>query len=278
MNMKALAILQQQLAPYGVLRAAVNLSNPLLIDPSSRDHPAVTGVSPSLAKAIADRLEVPLQLLPFDHPDDICAAAEEASATGGPATPWDIALIAADPDRALAIDFTPAYCEIRATCMVPPSSPVTGFADLDRDGVRVSVKGGGAYDLWLTRNWKRATIVRSRTLDGSYSAYMEDNLDALAGLRPRLLDDLEESGASGCGDGGGHRLLDGSFMSVRQAVGCLRTTAPTTGSGIHGGVSPGHAFLVDFIEESRKPGNLVEKLIGAHGNVGRLSLPTTEDL
>jgi len=267
--MKALAILQQQLAPYGVLRAAVNLSNPLLIEARN----PITGLSPSLAQAIASRLEVPLQLVPYDHPDDICAAAEEAVASatgtdGPPQTPWDIALIGADPDRAAVIDFTPAYCEIHATCMVPASSPAVRFADLDRDGMRVSVKGGGAYDLWLTRNWKNAAFVRERTLDDSYDAYIENNLEALAGLRPMLLDNLERSGE------GTHRILDGSFMSVQQAVGCLKT--PTNDGKDDGDVSPGHAFLCSFVEESRRPGNIVEKLIEAHGTVGRLSLPTED--
>jgi len=266
--MKALAILQQQLAPYGVLRAAVNLSNPLLI--KSRDP--LTGVSPSLAIAIAARLEVPLQLVEYDHPDDICTAAEEAAAAtvagNEPKTPWDIALIAADPDRASVIDFTPAYCEIRATCMVPESSPIVSFADVDRDGVRVSVKGGGAYDLWLTRNWKKATFVRSRTLDASYDAYVHDSLEALAGLRPRLLDDLQRS------DGESHRILDGSFMSVQQAIGCLKISNPMDHSNDDAAISPGHAFLSEFVEESRRPGNIVEKLIETHGAIGRLSLPS----
>lgn len=273
--MKALAILQQQLAPYGILRAAINLSNPLLIEQqqasSLNNHP-ITGVSPSFAQAIATRLQVPLQLIPYDHPDDICAAAEAAVATNGhPQTPWDIALIGADPDRAAVIDFTPAYCEIHATCMVPSDSPVTSFEQLNRDGVRISTKGGGAYDLWLTRNWKNAAFLRERTLDDSYNAYSEHTLDALAGLRPRLLEDLERSG------GAGHRLLEGSFMSVQQAVGCFKTSTDACGGVEEGGVSPGHAFLCDFVEESRRAGNIVEQLIEAHGTVGRLSLPTVEE-
>ena len=85
-----------------------------------------------------------------------------------PATrPWDIALLAADPDRAASIDFAPAYCEIRATCMVPDASPLATCDGANQDGVRVSVKGGGAYDLRLSRHWTRATLVRAPTLEAS---------------------------------------------------------------------------------------------------------------
>lgn len=252
----------------GYLRAAVNLSNPLLIKTKT---PAVTGVSPSLAGAIASRLEVPLRLVEYDHPDQICAALDDADAAGTD-PPWDVALIAADPDRASRIDFTPAYCEIQATCMVPGGSSISSFADVDREGVRVSVKGGGAYDLWLTRNWSTATMVRSRTLDGSYERYMDDGLEALAGLRPRLLEDLENAN-SGDGDANDpssrHRLLEGSFMAVQQAVGCIKRET-------NDGTSPGEAFLSDFVREARKPGGLVENFIEEHGMVGRLSLPTTK--
>ena len=208
---------------------------------------------------IASRLQVPLKIIPYDHPDHICNAAEEAITSGK--TPWDIALIAADSDRAKYIDFTPAYCEIRATCMVRKSSPIQSFDDVNKKGISVSVKGGGAYDLWLTRNWKEATLVRSRTLDLSYDAYIEQNLDVLAGLRPRLLDDLKKCD--------GNRILDGSFMSVQQAIGCFKLLNDDTDS-----VSPGFEFLCEFVDEVRQPGNIVQSLIEKHGVIGRLSLPS----
>lgn len=255
--MVSLNVVQQQLAPLGILRAAVNLSNPLLI---KTKKPVVTGVSPSLARAIASRLEVPLQLIEYEHPDDICAALEDTKEN-----PWDICLIAADPDRASQINFTSAYCEIQATCMIPDESPLVKFADLNKENVRVSVKGGGAYDLWLTRNWDKATIIRSRTLDESFLKYMDDGLEALAGLRPRLLEDLEKANHSSAASS--HRIMDGSFMAVQQAIGSIKEEGRTT-------VSPGEEFLSDFVRETRKPGGLVEKFIKEHGMVGRLSLPT----
>ncbi|OEU20238.1 hypothetical protein FRACYDRAFT_236310 [Fragilariopsis cylindrus CCMP1102] len=244
---------------------------------------APTGVLP----AIASRLNVPLKLVPYEHPDTICTAAEEWQQSRinnsikqkqQQNQPWDITLIAADSDRELqGIDFTSAYCEIQATCMVPTSSSIYTFDDVNQEGVRLSTKGGGAYDLWVTRNWNNPTIGRSRTLEESYLAYINDNDNdvnnadanndgrkALAGLRPRLVEDLKRDKE------GRHRLLEGSFMSVEQAIGCMKVLKDDDGI-----LSPGHEFLYKFVEESRAPGGLIEELIQKHGMIGRLSVPSS---
>jgi len=275
---KITATILQQLAPTGVLRAAVNLSNPLLVEQSSLSLPTnlITGLSPSFAAAIAHRLNVPLKLVPYEHPDTICTAAEEWQQQQQENQPWDITLIAADSDRELqGIDFTSAYCEIQATCMVPTSSCIRTFNDVNKEGVRLSTKGGGAYDLWVTRNWNQPTIVRSRTLEESYLTYIndvnanDDGLQAcLAGLRPRLVEDLER-------DKAGHRLLEGSFMSVEQAIGCMKVNGIDDDGTDTSLISPGHNFLREFVEESRAPGGLIEELVQKHGMIGRLSLPSS---
>lgn len=297
----ATATILQQLAPTGVLRAAVNLSNPLLIEQQSLSSSSlssslpqnldiITGLSPSFAAAIANRLNVPLKLVPYEHPDTICTAAEEWQQSRinnsikqkqQQNQPWDITLIAADSDRELqGIDFTSAYCEIQATCMVPTSSCIYNFDDVNQEGVRLSTKGGGAYDLWVTRNWNNPTIGRSRTLEESYLAYINDNNNdannadannderkALAGLRPRLVEDLKRDKE------GRHRLLEGSFMSVEQAIGCMKVVNDNNDND--GILSPGHEFLYKFVEESRAPGGLIEELIQKHGMIGRLSVPSS---
>ena len=60
-----LAAARAALAPRGVLRAAINLSNFLLVS----DQPGATprGISPSLCGALAQRLEVPLELVDHLH-------------------------------------------------------------------------------------------------------------------------------------------------------------------------------------------------------------------
>ena len=96
---------------------------------------------------------------------------------------WDIALVGADPDRAQLIDFSSAYVEIQATYMVPVDSKFTSIEQVDCEGTRIATKGGGAYDLWLTRNLHHAELLRAASLDASYDLFHDQKLEALSGLR-----------------------------------------------------------------------------------------------
>jgi len=223
-----------ELAPTGVLRAAINLSNFLLVTGrSAAGDPE--GVAPDMAREVANHLGVPVRYVPFKTPGELA----DAAATGV----WDIGLIGAEPQRGEAIAFTPAYCEIEATYLVPAGSPLNSIAAVDAVGVRIAVTARSAYGLWLDRNIKHATLVRADTLDGALQRFERDKLDALAGLKPRLLTDLEKLP--------GTRLIDGKFMSVQQAIGTPRrnTAAP--------------AFLRSFVEEAKASG-LVARLIDRH--------------
>jgi polar amino acid transport system substrate-binding protein len=232
-----------ELAPTGVLRAGINMSNFLLV--SSKDAAGgPVGVAPDMAGEIAKLLGVPLKLVPFKAPGELADAAE----TGV----WDIGLIGAEPQRAEKIAFSPAYCEIEATYLVPAGSPLKSLADVDRPGVRISVFGRAAYGLWLERNIKQADLKRTDSLDSSYEQFVRDKLDALAGLRPRLITDVEKLP--------GARILDGNFMTVQQAVGTSRKNAA------------GAAFLREFVEQAKASG-LVARLIERHGVRGLTVAP-----
>ena len=97
---------------------------------------------------------------------------------------WDIANIGAEPQRAEKIDFTRAYCEIQATYLVPPGSSLKSIEEVDQSGVRIAVSERSAYDLWLSRNIQSAELVRAKGLDASYELFVNEKLDALAGLDP----------------------------------------------------------------------------------------------
>jgi polar amino acid transport system substrate-binding protein len=231
-----------ELAPHGALRAGINLSNFLLV--SGKSHSGEPqGVAPSLARAIADRLGVPVQYVTFPRPGEI------ADAVGTDA--WDIALIGAEPQRAEKITFTTAYAEIEATYLTPPGSTLNSIAEIDQPGARISVAARSAYGLWLERNIRHAELVQSNSLDASFEQFVRDGLDALAGLRPRLLTDVQKLP--------GARILDGKFMSVQQAVG----TAASNKAGA--------VFLRDFVEEAKSSG-LIGRLIDQFGMTGRLTV------
>ena len=231
-----------ELAPTGVLRAGINMSNFLLVTGKAANGDP-QGVSPDMAAEIARRLGVPLKLVPFKSPGELADMAGKDA--------WDIGLIGAEPQRAETIAFTPAYVEIEATYLVPAGSPITSIAEVDRPGVRIAVTGRSAYGLWLDRNIKNAELVRSDTLDSALDQFVRDKLDALAGLRPRLLTDVEKLP--------GARILDGQFSAVQQAVGTARRN------------SKGAEFLHTVVEEAKASG-LVAKLIERHKVVGRLTV------
>jgi len=223
-----------ELAPTGVLRAGINLSNMLLVTGKSASGDP-EGVSPDMARAVADRLGVPVKYVRFQTPGELA----DAAGTGA----WDIGLIGAEPQRAEAIAFTAAYCEIESSYLVPAGSRLKTIADVDAVGVRIATAGRAAYGLWLERNIKRATLVRTDTVDGAVELFARDRLEALAGLRPRLLTDIEKLP--------GARILDGTFMSVQQAIGTSRKNVA------------GAQFLRGFVEEAKASG-LVARLIAKH--------------
>ena len=164
-----------ELAPTGVLRAAINMGNFLLVTGKS---PAgdPTGVSPHMAAAIAARLGVPVKYLPYARPGEIADDAEKGL--------WDIGLIGAEPQRAAVINFTAAYCEIEATYLVPAGSPITSIAEVDQPGKRCAVTARSAYGLWLENNFKKGQLVQFDTADAALKAFDGEKMDAYAGLRP----------------------------------------------------------------------------------------------
>lgn len=231
-----------QLTPAGALRAGINMGNFLLVTGKSASGDP-EGVAPDMAREIANRLGVEVKYVPFKTPGELADAAGT--------NVWDVGLIGAEPKRAEKITFSAAYCEIEATYLVPAGSPIQSIGEVDRPGVTISVSARSAYDLWLERNIKQAEIRRVPGIDASYDQFVNDKLDALAGLKPRLLSDVEKLP--------GARILEGKFTAVQQAVG---TGKPNTAAA---------EWLASFVEEAKSSG-LVASLIEKHGVTGRLSV------
>src|SRR6516165_2592832 len=233
---------KSELAPTGVLRAAINMGNFLLVTGKSPSGDP-EGVAPDMAREIASRLGVPVKYVPYARPGDLADAAGTSV--------WDIGLIGAEPQRAEKIAFTAAYVATEATYLVPAGSSLKKIVEVDRAGVRIAVTARSAYDLWLERNIKNARLVRAEGGDPTFQRFVDEKLDALAGLRPRLLEDAAKLPGS--------RILDGQFTAVQQAVATARKN------------TAGAQFLRDFVEEAKRSG-LVARLIERHGVVGRLSV------
>lgn len=222
-----------QLAPGGRLRAALNLGNTLLV--SSRT-PEPAGVAPDLARELARRTGASVTLLGYDNAGLVADAAKDDA--------WDVAFIGAEPERASLITFTPAYVEIEATFLVRDDSPLRSAADVDRAGVRVVSAARAAYTLYLQRTLKAATLTETDGLPGAMAAFGRGGFDALAGLTPRLLDDVKAMP--------GTRLLPGRFTAVQQSMATRRERAAAA------------AYLTAFAREVTMSG-LLASLIEKHG-------------
>jgi polar amino acid transport system substrate-binding protein len=231
-----------ELAPTGVLRAAINMGNFLLVTGRTPSGDP-TGVSPDMAAAIAARLGVPVKFVPYARPGELADDAEKGV--------WDIGNIGAEPQRAAVINFTAAYCEIQATYLVPAGSPIRSVEEVDQPGRRVAVTARSAYGLWLENNYKKGQLLQFDNADEAIKHFVDEKMDAYAGLRPGLIDVAAKLPGS--------RILDGQFTAVQQAVGTPKKN------------QAGFAFLRQFVEEAKHSG-LIASLIERHGVVGRLSV------
>jgi polar amino acid transport system substrate-binding protein len=227
-----------ELTPKGLLRVALNLSNFLLISEfPGKDAPR--GIVPDLAQELGRRLGVRVEFTGYESPGKVA----DAASTGT----WDVAFLGAEPARANVIDFTAAYLEIEATYLVPPGSPIETLADVDRKGVRISVSGRSAYDLYLERTLKHAQLMRVEGIEASWQQFLNQKLDALAGLRPRLVTDAAKMPGS--------RILEGRFTAIQQAIGTPK------------GRPEAANYLRAFAEEAKATG-LVADAIARNGIQG----------
>jgi polar amino acid transport system substrate-binding protein len=225
------AAIARDLAPTGALRASINLGNPVLAQGTPI---APTGVTVDIARELASRLGVALELVCFD-----AARKSFAAMTAGRA---DICFLAIDPAREAEVAFTAPYVVIEGVFAVARDSAITTVADVDRDGVRIGVKHGSAYDLFLSRTLRHASVVRG---DEGIDVFRARGLEVAAGIKGPMAQFVAGDPAV--------RLVEGRFMEIRQAVGTLRTRLPGT-----------IQFLAAFIEELKRSGFVADALLRAN--------------
>ncbi|WP_306325304.1 transporter substrate-binding domain-containing protein [Streptomyces venezuelae] len=228
------------LAPTGTLRASVNLGNPVLAQGAPE---APTGITVDLAREIGARLGVPVELLCFDA----ARKSFEAMADGRA----DLCFLAVDPAREKEVAFTAPYVVIEGVYAVPRDSALTSVDDVDAPGVRVGVKQGSAYDLFLSRSLAHATVVRGE--DG-VDTFRAQGLEAGAGIRQPMTAYVRENPDV--------RLIEGRFMEIGQAVGTTVTRAPET-----------VAFLRAVVEELKANGFVADSLRRAGQETSLLAPP-----
>ena len=229
---------RSEIAPSGKLRVGLNHGNFLLVTPgSSATEPR--GVAPDVARELGRRVGVPVEFIKFDTAGKLGDGAKSGA--------WDVAFLGAEPQRAAEIAFTAAYLEIPSTYLVPAGSPIRSVAEVDREGVRIAVADQSAYGLYLARTIKHAKLVMTQGLDSSFDVFVSQKLEALAGLKPRLLTDVQKLP--------GARILDGQFTAVQQAIGTPKKREASA------------RFLRAFVEDVKASG-LVAEAISRNGAQG----------
>jgi len=189
------------IAPHGVLRVAINLGNPVLAGLDAAGEPS--GISADLSRALAAQCGLGIEWHIFKKADESvqCVRADEA----------DIGFFAIDPVRGEGLHFSPPYVQIEGAYMVRSDSPLQSNDEVDQASNRVTVGAGSAYDLFLTRHLKHASIVRAPSSPAVVEVFMAQQLEVAAGVKQQLQADAQRLP--------GVRLLPGRFMVIHQATG-----------------------------------------------------------
>lgn len=231
MNSSSLSDVRKALLSTGKLRAAINYGNIVLAQKdAATGEPG--GVSVALARELAKRLGVELEIFGFDAAGKVFAETDNDA--------WDIGFLAIDPVRGQKVLFTAPYVLIEGTYLVNQNSPLHSINDIDAPGIRVAVGKGAAYDLFLTRELKKAEIVRADTSAAAIDLFLERNLDAAAGVRQPLEKAAEHNEQL--------KVLPGSFTAIRQAMVTPKKNQIALG------------YLHAFVEEMKSSGFVAREL------------------
>jgi len=236
--------IRSALMPTGVLRASINLGNPILANWDA-DNKRARGVSVDLANELARRLGADLQPVVFD-----AAGKSVAAVTGEEA---DVGFFAVDPLRGEGLLFTAPYILIEGAYLVRDGSAMRANEEVDAEGVRIMVGKGSAYDLFLSRELRHATIVRANTSPTVVDEFIAQGVEVAAGVRQQLAADAARLP--------GLRLLPGRFMVIQQAMGLPRSRGAEAAN-----------FLSDFVEEMKATG-FVADAMARHGIEGAQVAP-----
>ena len=215
-----------EFAPSGRLRAAINQGNSVLAQKGPNGE--ALGITVELARELARRLGVPVELVTFDGAGKAFDALKSQ---------LDIGFLAIEPVRAAEVDFTAPYVLIEGTYLVPKDSALKKIDDVDASGVRIAVNKGSAYDLYLTRTLKHATLLRG---DDGVALFKNDKLEVAGGVR-QPLEQYARTDPS-------VRVMDGRFMAIQQAMGLPK------------GRTRAHQYLCGFVEEMKASGFVADGL------------------
>ena len=238
--------ISKKLAPTGELRVGLNMSNFLLV--SSKDTKGLPeGVSPDIGKKLAEELNVICKLVQFEKPGLLADAVNEDK--------WDIGNIACEKERAKSIDFSDPYVNIDANFIFRKKNKFMSNEEINSSAIKIAVLERSAYDLWLTENFKKAELIKVNTMDDSHKLFREGGADVLAGLKPKLIEELKLNSD--------FKIISNPFTYIKQSIGIKKGNPDILD------------FLNGFISKLIKNG-FIEQLLKKHKVQDKLSIPNID--
>jgi len=235
--------ISKKIAPFGVLRVGLNMSNFLLV--SSEDASGLPdGLSPDVGKKIAKELNLSCELIKFPNPGLLADAVNDDK--------WDIGNIAYEKERGKTIDFSDPYINIDANFIFRSESNFKSNEEVDTPGTKIAVFERSAYDLWLTDNFKNAELVRASSIEESHNLFRNNKVDVLAGLKSKLVDEIKTNND--------FKMITNPFTYIKQSIGIKKGNPEIL------------EFLNEFISKLIKDG-YIEQLLKKHKVQDKLSIP-----
>lgn len=233
----------KKIAPTGVLRVGVNMSNFLLVN--SKDKLGVIdGVSPGIGKKLAKELNISFEIVQFANPGLLADAVDNNE--------WDIGNIASEKERGKTIDFSDPYVNIDANFLFREEDNFKNNNDIDQSGIKIAVFERSAYDLWLTENFKKAELIRVNSIEESHNLFKENKVNILAGLKPKLIDEMKKNN--------NYEMIQSPFTYIKQSIGIKKGNPEVLD------------FINKFISNNIKQG-YVKSLLQQHNVEDKLSIP-----
>jgi len=233
----------KKIAPTGVLRVGVNMSNFLLVN--SKDKLGVIdGVSPGIGKKLAKELNISFEIVQFANPGLLADAVDNNE--------WDIGNIASEKERGKTIDFSDPYVNIDANFLFREEDNFKNNNDIDQSGIKIAVFERSAYDLWLTENFKKAELIRVNSIEESHNLFKENKVNILAGLKPKLIDEMKKNN--------NYEMIQSPFTYIKQSI----------------GIKKGNPEVLDFINKfisNKIKEGYIKSLLKQHNVQDKLSIP-----
>ena len=233
----------KKIAPTGILRVGVNMSNFLLVN--SKDKLGVIdGVSPGIGKKLAKELNISFEIVQFANPGLLADAVDNNE--------WDIGNIASEKERGKTIDFSDPYVNIDANFLFREEDNFKNNNDIDQSGIKIAVFERSAYDLWLTENFKKAELIRVNSIEESHNLFKENKVNILAGLKPKLIDEMKKNN--------NYEMIQSPFTYIKQSI----------------GIKKGNPEVLDFINKfisNKIKEGYVKSLLQQHNVQDKLSIP-----